>query len=85
MKWQVEAEKWLMQENLDATLKQQLVAAEQNKELLEDSFYRNLAFGTAGLRGELGFGTNRMNIYTVRKAAQGLASYIKSHGEGCEK
>ncbi|MFJ7936145.1 phospho-sugar mutase [Sporosarcina sp. NPDC096371] len=84
MKWQLEAEKWLMQENLDTTLMQQLVAAEQNKELLEDSFYRNLAFGTAGLRGELGFGTNRMNIYTVRKAAQGLASYIISHGEAAK-
>ena len=48
---------------------------------MEDSFYKNLSFGTAGLRGELGFGTNRMNIYTVRKAALGLALYIKSCGE----
>ena len=57
---------------------------ENNKELLEDSFYQNLSFGTAGLRGELGFGTNRMNIYTVRKAALGLALYIKSCGEAAE-
>jgi phosphoglucomutase len=76
--WQVEAEKWLNHENLEATLKQQLMIEENNKELLEDSFYRDLSFGTAGLRGELGFGTNRMNIYTVRKVAFGLALYIKS-------
>lgn len=81
MTWQIEAEKWLNQEKLEAALKQQLLNEENNQALLEDSFYKNLSFGTAGLRGELGFGTNRMNIYTVRKAAQGLALYIKSHGE----
>ncbi|WP_421103105.1 phospho-sugar mutase, partial [Sporosarcina psychrophila] len=69
------------QEDLEVTLKQQLMIEEKNQELLEDSFYKNLSFGTAGLRGELGFGTNRMNIYTVRKAALGLAFYIKSCGE----
>ena len=84
MTWQVEATKWLNQENLEVTLKQQLIIEENNKELLEDSFYKNLSFGTAGLRGELGFGTNRMNIYTVRKAALGLALYIKSCGEDAE-
>lgn len=52
-----------------------------NKELMEDSFYKNLTFGTAGLRAELGFGTNRMNIYMVRKAALELATYIISCGE----
>ncbi len=81
MTWQIEAAKWLNQENLEGTLKQRLKIEENNKELLEDSFYRNLSFGTAGLRGELGFGTNRMNIYTVRKAALGLVLYIKSCGE----
>lgn len=81
MTWQVEATKWLQQENLEVTLKQQLIEKENNKELMEDSFYKNLSFGTAGLRGELGFGTNRMNIYTVRKAALGLALYIKSYGK----
>lgn len=84
MTWQVEAEKWLNQEYLEVGLKQQLMIEENNKELLEDSFYQNLSFGTAGLRGELGFGTNRMNIYTVRKAALGLALYIKSCGEAAE-
>lgn len=83
--WQIELEKWLNEENLEATLKQQLLNEENNLTLIEDSFYKNLSFGTAGLRGELGFGTNRMNIYTVRKAALGLALYIKSHGEVAEK
>lgn len=46
---------------------------------IEDSFYRNLAFGTGGLRGTIGAGTNRMNIYTVAKASQGLADYLKKH------
>ncbi|WP_186670811.1 phospho-sugar mutase [Sporosarcina sp. BP05] len=81
MTWQVEAEKWLNQEFLEVRLKQQLMVEEKNQELLEDSFYKNLSFGTAGLRGELGFGTNRVNIYTVRKAALGLVSYINSCGE----
>jgi len=79
--WEVEAAKWFNQENLEVSLKQQLMNEENNKELLEDSFYQNLSFGTAGLRGELGFGTNRINIYTVRKAALGLAFYIKTYGE----
>ena len=81
MSWKVEAAKWLTNQNLETALKQQLLFEENNKELMEDSFYKNLSFGTAGLRGELGFGTNRMNIYTVRKAALGLALYIKSCGE----
>ncbi|MBE1556308.1 phospho-sugar mutase [Sporosarcina limicola] len=85
MTWKVEAEKWLNQEDLEVALKQQLMIEENNKELMEDSFYKNLSFGTAGLRGELGFGTNRMNIYTVRKAAQGLAAYIASCGEDAKK
>ncbi len=51
-----------------------------NKEI-EDRFYKELEFGTAGLRGVIGAGTNRMNIYTVGKATQGLANYIKQHGE----
>ena len=84
MNWNVEVSKWLTNENLDTRLKQQLINEENNLALLEDSFYKNLSFGTAGLRGELGFGTNRMNIYTVRKAAQGLASYIKGYGEAAK-
>ena len=48
--------------------------------LKEDGFYRNLEFGTGGLRGVMGAGTNRMNIYTVAKASQGLAVYVKAQG-----
>ena len=48
--------------------------------LKEDGFYRNLEFGTGGLRGVMGAGTNRMNIYTVAKASQGLADYVKAQG-----
>ncbi|MCR5291545.1 MAG: phospho-sugar mutase [Eubacterium sp.] len=48
----------------------------------EDAFYRNLAFGTGGLRGTIGAGTNRMNVYVVRKASQGLADYINSSSDG---
>ena len=46
---------------------------------IEDAFYRNLTFGTGGLRGVIGVGTNRMNVYTVAKASQGLAEYLKKH------
>ena len=48
----------------------------------EDAFYKNLEFGTGGLRGIMGVGTNRMNKYTVGMATQGLANYILSHCEG---
>src|SRR5699024_4924424 len=52
-----------------------------NQEQLEDSFYKDLEFGTGGMRGIIGPGTNRMNVYTVRKAAEGLARYIEENGE----
>lgn len=54
---------------------------EYSEKEIEDSFYRNLAFGTGGLRGTIGAGTNRMNIYTVGKASQGLADYLNSNFE----
>ncbi len=49
-------------------------------EAVQDRFYQDLAFGTGGLRGVIGAGTNRMNIYTVRKASQGVANYLKTSG-----
>lgn len=56
--------------------------AEMSQQQIEDAFYRNLAFGTGGLRGVIGAGTNKMNIYTVAKASQGLANYlIKKYGD----
>lgn len=61
----------------DPDLQSELSAIENNAEAIQDRFYRDLAFGTGGLRGVIGAGTNRMNIYTVRKATQGLANYVK--------
>lgn len=55
--------------------------ADPVSEKLSDAFYRSLAFGTAGLRGTLGVGTNRMNVYTVAQASQGLATYLNAHFE----
>lgn len=65
------------QENL------QLLAGDEKR--MEDAFYRDLEFGTGGMRGEIGAGTNRMNTYTIRKATTGLASYIKAAGEEAMK
>lgn len=61
----------------DSDLQSELSAIENDAEAIQDRFYRDLAFGTGGLRGVIGAGTNRMNIYTVRKATQGLANYVK--------
>lgn len=74
----------LWQENLtDPELKEELegLVAANNEEALNDAFYRSLAFGTAGLRGVLGVGTNRMNIHVVAQATQGLADYLNAHYE----
>ena len=69
-------ETWRSQPGLDATLSKELSAMEGDAEKILDSFGCDLAFGTAGLRGVLGAGTNRMNIYTVARATQGLASWL---------
>ncbi len=63
----------------DATLAEELIAIGSDEEKIIDAFYRDLEFGTGGLRGVLGAGTNRMNIHTVGKATQGLANYILAH------
>lgn len=63
---------------LDAAIAAELAAIENDPAAITDRFYRDLAFGTGGLRGVLGAGTNRMNIYTVRKATQGLADYLNA-------
>ena len=72
---------WLKCATEDADLIEELKAIEGKEEEISDRFYRELAFGTAGLRGVIGAGTNRMNIYIVRKATQGIANYIKKHYE----
>ncbi|AST06088.1 phosphoglucomutase [Anoxybacillus flavithermus] len=81
MSWKEKNEKWLSYPHLDEQLKQQLLSMQADEKLLEDSFYKNLEFGTGGMRGEIGPGTNRMNIYTIRKASEGLARYIVEKGE----
>lgn len=70
---------WLEDEYFDQETKKELLAIKDNDKEIEDRFYRELEFGTGGLRGVIGAGTNRMNIYTVRKATQGLANYIVKH------
>ena len=71
-------ELWLKKAVGDPDLIDELKSIENNDELINDAFYTDLQFGTAGLRGVIGAGTNRMNIYTVGKASQGLAAYVNS-------
>ena len=72
-----EYERWLANATADADVAAELKTLDDAK--IEDAFYRDLAFGTGGLRGVIGAGTNRMNIYTVAKASQGLADYLKKN------
>ena len=78
-------EKWLAYEALDAELKQQLVDIKDDENEINERFYQELSFGTAGLRGIIGAGTNRMNIYVVKRATQGLATLICAEGEEAKK
>ena len=71
-------DRWLAQPDLDDAIKAELVSVAGNDEAITDRFYRDLEFGTGGLRGVIGAGTNRMNLYTVRKATQGLADYLNA-------
>ncbi len=71
---------WLNDDYFDQNTKDELLAIRNNEEEVEDRFYKDLEFGTGGLRGVIGAGTNRMNFYTVRKATQGLANYIIKQG-----
>lgn len=74
-----EYERWLAQKLDDPDLTAELEAIRDQPEEINDRFYCNLDFGTAGLRGVIGAGTNRMNVYIVRKATQGLADYLNAH------
>jgi len=72
---------WLNSEALDAETRKELEAIKNDEKQIEDRFYKDLEFGTGGLRGVLGAGTNRMNVYTVRRAAAGLGKQlIHNHG-----
>ncbi len=79
-------DEWLEKLSDSDPLKAELLAIKDDDKEIEDRFYQDLSFGTAGLRGKVGAGTNRMNFLTVGKASQGVADYIVSKGkEACEK
>ena len=82
MEYLEEYKKWCTEEVFDEETKKELKSIENNEEEIKDRFYKELEFGTAGLRGVIGAGTNRMNKYTVGKATQGLANFIiKENGQ----
>lgn len=76
-------DKWLHEPLLSETLRTELKNIENNEKEKEERFYTELTFGTAGLRGILGAGTNRMNVHVVRRATEGLAQYLKTRGGAC--
>lgn len=85
MSWNEHYHRWKDFNQLEENVAEQLKELEENEALLEDAFYKPLTFGTGGMRGELGPGINRMNIYTIRKATEGLARYIENQGIEAKK
>ena len=69
-------QRWTERAIADVDVINELKDIAENEEKIEDAFYKDLAFGTGGLRGVIGAGTNRLNVYTVAKASQGLADYV---------
>ena len=80
MQYQSTLDLWLARAAEDPDLTAELEAVRSDPDGVTDRFYRDLAFGTGGLRGVIGAGTNRMNIYTIRRATQGLADYLNASG-----
>ena len=80
MQYQQTLDLWLARAGEDPDLTAELDAVKTDADAVTDRFYRDLEFGTGGLRGVIGAGTNRMNIYTIRRATQGLADYINAEG-----
>lgn len=80
MEYKERYEEWLANPYFDEDTKAELTGIKDDENEIKERFYTDLEFGTAGLRGIIGAGTNRMNIYTVRKATQGLANYIMKSG-----
>ncbi len=78
-------EDWLKSDFLDEDSKNELKSIEKNEEEIKDRFYKDLEFGTAGLRGIMGVGTNRMNPYVIKRASEGLARTIINHGKEAVK
>lgn len=79
--WKSAYQRWLNFPDLDADMRSALHAIQTDESLLMEHFYKTIDFGTGGMRGELGPGTNRMNLYTIRKATEGLARYLITQGE----
>ena len=77
MEYKQKYEQWCNNPIIEEKDKQELKQIINNENEIKDRFYKDLEFGTAGLRGIMGIGTNRMNKYTVTKATQGLANFIK--------
>ena len=71
-------DRWLSQSGMPADLADELNRIAGDEDAITDRFYRELEFGTGGLRGVIGAGTNRMNVYNIRKATQGLANYLNA-------
>ena len=84
MEYKARYQQWLTNEYFDEETKKELEAITSDEKEIEDRFYRDLEFGTGGLRSTIGAGTNRMNNYTIRRATQGLANYILKQGEGAK-
>ena len=84
MKYKEKYKEWIESPFFDKETKDELIKIKNDEKEIEDRFYKELEFGTAGLRGIIGSGTNRMNKYTVGKATQGLANFIKKE-EGQKK
>ena len=82
MDYRKEYERWMKQAAMDEDIVEELRSMDDAK--MEDAFYRDLAFGTGGLRGVIGAGTNRINIYTIAKASQGLADYLNAIHSRCK-
>ncbi len=80
---QEQYELWLNDQAIDQATKEELRSISEDAKEIEDRFYRDLEFGTGGLRGVIGAGTNRMNAYTVARATQGLAQFFVEVGRGC--
>ncbi len=85
MSWKETYQSWVNQPNLAADLKAELTAIKDDDEKIKDAFYAPMSFGTAGMRGVMGPGINRMNIYTVRQATAGLATLMDSLGDAVKK
>ena len=85
MNYKEKYEKWCASEVVDAKTKEELLAMQADENEIKERFFKDLEFGTGGLRGILGVGSDRMNVYTVRKATQGLANYVCSLGIDAKK